>query len=361
VTRASVLVADRGEEGADSTEPPTSSRLGHRPKVVRASVAIVLGGVFLAAGAVGLVRYVQTFWLYRGFPPPVSARFVTVGSGAAHRRVPVYAGSLRTVAVPSPALGGRRMQVLLYLPPNYAADAGTRYPVLYLLHGDPGSPAQFVNVGDVATTSDDLLAEGRIRPMIVVMPSGSPNFFTDEEWANSVRPHSDWETYVAHDLVAYVTAHYRTIDSGSQRGLGGPSEGGYGAFNIGFHHVGEFDLIEAWSPYYVASTAPQFFGQRRALLAYNSPAVEAPAVAAGLRSHDAYVWYYIGGHDRKNQSSFAFAQSLLSRHVSVKFTIDSGRHTWKLWRSHMSEALEAASGYFQHGAPPPSPLPPRDA
>jgi S-formylglutathione hydrolase FrmB len=105
--------------------------------------------------------------------------------------------------------------------------------VLYLLHGFPGRPSDFLTIGDIAGTEASLVAAGRMQPVILVIPSGTRSYFADEEWANGVISGNQWETFVARDLVHAIDARYRTIRSGSARGLAGYSEGGYGALNIG--------------------------------------------------------------------------------------------------------------------------------
>src|SRR5262249_53440892 len=105
-----------------------------RAPVRRARALVVIGSVvlFVLVGGLRPFPHLRRFWLYRGSPPP---------------RDPAYAqppGTVQHVTVASPALGGRRQQVFVYLPPRYDATAPRRYPVLYLLHGFPGRPAAFL-------------------------------------------------------------------------------------------------------------------------------------------------------------------------------------------------------------------------
>ena len=69
-----------------------------------------------------------------------------------------------------------------------------------------------------------------------------------------------WETFVARDLVETIDARYRTIRSPAGRAIGGLSEGGYGAINIGLHHPREFKVIESWSGYAEAADISSIFG-----------------------------------------------------------------------------------------------------
>ena len=192
----------------------------------------------------GAVRYGVTFWLYRGFPAPKAPSTVLVVAPGRARVLRVVPATTQRILVRTSALNGWADPVYVVLPPGYTQHPWVRYPVLYLLHGFPGEPLNFFTAGDLVSTYEVLVAEQRVQPMILVVPSGSKHFLTDEEWANGVRPHNAWETFVARSLVATIDARYRTITSGRSRAIAGLSEGGYASLNIGFHHPGEFDVFE---------------------------------------------------------------------------------------------------------------------
>lgn len=132
--------------------------------------------------------------------------------------------------------------VAVYLPPSYSTDRTRRYPVVYLLHGYGGTDSTFN--GRLATlpdSADRLVAGGTAKEMIAVMP----NAFTLHKgsmYSNSVTT-GDWETYIAHDLVAYIDSHYRTIPNRMSRGLAGHSMGGYGAVRIGMKRPDVFSSL----------------------------------------------------------------------------------------------------------------------
>jgi S-formylglutathione hydrolase FrmB len=232
--------------------------------------ALTAGAVvlFLAVGLIGLYRYLDGYWLYRGFPPPRDPAFVR------------QAGSFQTIHVRSAAIGERSQRVVVYLPPGYDQNATQRYPVFYLLHGFPGDPDGFVRTVRVGVVEDTLLAKHEIRPTILVMPMGSTGIFTDKEWANGIHPGQDWETFLARDVVGAIDRRYRTIRSGAGRALGGLSEGGYASLNIALHHPAEFRVLESWSGYEKADDVKSIFGDRPALLAHNSPLLTLPRVAS---------------------------------------------------------------------------------
>ena len=294
--------------------------------------ALALGATaFLALGLVGAYRYVDNFWVYRGFAPPKDASWVQTR------------GTSERIYVASPALGGRRQAVDVYLPPGYATHPLRRYSVLYLLHGFPGRPGAFLATVRLGVVEDDLVARHRAQPLILVMPYGSTGSFTDEEWANGVRPGNGWETFVARDLVRAVDARYRTIRSASGRALAGLSEGGYGALNIGLHHPREFRLLESWSGSTRADDIGSIFAHRRSLLAANSPAVTLAHAAARLRRNHVFVWFYIGSDDGFRAQNAAFARALTRERIPHRFFVVRGGHNWALWRGNAARAYLVAS------------------
>jgi enterochelin esterase-like enzyme len=316
--------------------------------MIAAAAAVLCAGLAVA-GILGAARYVSTFWLYRGFPAPGLPHSVLVHRHGGARGVPVIPASVQQITVASRALADYRDPVDVVLPPGYAAHPRQRYPVLYLLHGFPGQPWNFLDIGGTADTEAELVAAGRMQPLILVMPTGARSYLDDEEWVNSVQPGNDWETFVARDLVRAIDARYRTITSGAGRGLAGLSEGGYAALNIGLHHPGEFRLLESWSGYMRADRLPALFDRSQRLLSYNSPEDTVLTVAPQLRAHGTYIWFFCGTSDYLVGQNRAFAAELTSLGVPHDYTIWPGSHNWKLWRTLLPEALITASEHLGHG------------
>jgi enterochelin esterase-like enzyme len=330
-----------------STEEGSRSAPARRWLVVALSAIVI--AMLAATGLVGASRYISTFWLNRGFAPPSAPPSVTVRGPGGTRQVPVVLPMLQNITVRSPALGGYPDPVLVLLPPGYASHPHQRYPVLYLLHGFPGLASGFLNIGQVSTTEATLVAAGRMKPVIMVMPTGTRSFLADEEWVNGIRQGNGWETFVARDLVNAIDARYRTIPSARGRGIAGLSEGGYGALNIGLHHPGEFGLVESWSGYMRADHIPAIFGNSTRLLDYNSPAKQIFSVAPQLRHDRTYIWFFIGATDPLSAQNRAFAGKLTALGVAHHFFEPPGTHNWRLWRSQMSQALITASEHLSHG------------
>jgi len=132
--------------------------------------------------------------------------------------------------------------VTVYLPPSYSTDKSRRYPVVYLLHGYGGRVDTFN--GRLATLPDSAdrdIASGSMKEMIVVLPDAY-TLHKGSMYSNSITT-GYWEDYIAHDLVAYIDSHYRTLAARQSRGLGGHSMGGYGALRIGMKHPEVFSAL----------------------------------------------------------------------------------------------------------------------
>ena len=294
--------------------------------------AAVAAAAFLAVGAVGLYRYVDNYWLYRGFAPPRDAAFVHVR------------GTTARFYLASRALGGRRQPVDVYLPPGYARHPHRRYPVVYLLHGVPGRPGAFLATVRMGVVEDELVALHRARPAILVMPFGSTGSFTDKEWANGIGRGEGWETFVARDLVRAVDRRYRTIAAQRGRAIGGLSEGGYGAINIAVHHPHEFRVVESWSGYQQADPIRTIFGTNGALLARNSPATTVVGAAPALRRGRVFFWFYTGTEDRRFRAqNQQFATQLSALRIPHRFFVVRGGHNWAIWRGNAARAYLAFS------------------
>src|SRR3954451_784267 len=135
--------------------------------------------------------------------------------------------------------------VLVFLPPSYAAEKTRRYPVVYALHGYSIGAEQWSHEIHVPQTIEGAFTQGA-REMIVVLPDGK-TVHNGSMYSSSVTT-GDFEQFVAHDVVAYIDAHYRTVPNRMSRGLVGHSMGGYGATRIGMKHSDVFGSLYIMSP-----------------------------------------------------------------------------------------------------------------
>ena len=135
--------------------------------------------------------------------------------------------------------------VFVFLPPSYAKQKSRRYPVVYALHGYSIGAEQWSHEIHVPQTIEGAFAHD-VQEMIVVLPD-SKTVHNGSMYSSSVTT-GDFEQFIAHDLVAYIDAHYRTIANRLSRGLVGHSMGGYGATRIGMKHSDVFGSLYIMSP-----------------------------------------------------------------------------------------------------------------
>jgi enterochelin esterase-like enzyme len=279
-------------------------------------------------GGFGSWSYAHDYYVYRGFPRPSEVAGIP-------------RGRLVHVRFFSPALGARRYY-FAYLPPGYAAAArrGERFPVLYLLHAPPGRPENYVLVGAMDVRYDELLAQRRIQPFIVVLPNGRTHAFgSDTEWANARA--GRYEDFIL-DTVRSVDHRFATLHARRGRVLGGLSEGGYGAANVALHNPGVFGGFESWSGYFTQTPTFAFSGASAAELRRNSPLHEARAFGRRFR-HMRVDLYQGATDDVPVNGMLAFAQALRADGATVRTAVYQGGHNWRLWRAHFGQMLRWTS------------------
>ncbi len=133
----------------------------------------------------------------------------------------------------------------VFLPPSYSKDKHRRYPVVYALHGYSIGAEQWTHEIHVPQTIEGAFAQGA-KEMIVVLPDSKTGY--GGSMYSSSATTGDFERYVAHDVVNYIDAHYRTLAKRESRGLVGHSMGGYGASRIGMKHADVFGSLYIMSP-----------------------------------------------------------------------------------------------------------------
>ncbi|MBR7067583.1 MAG: hypothetical protein IKI28_04615 [Bacteroidales bacterium] len=153
-------------------------------------------------------------------------------------------------------MGQRRMSV--YLPAEYDANPQKSYPVLYLLHGSGGDENAWLDMGRLAQIMDNMIAEGKCVPMIVVMPNGnamldaapgeSPYMQAKPEIVNTESMRGKIERAFPIEIMTYVEQHYRTLNNKQHRAIAGLSLGGLHALYITANNPTMFDYVALLSP-----------------------------------------------------------------------------------------------------------------
>jgi enterochelin esterase-like enzyme len=156
-------------------------------------------------------------------------------------------GTITTVQYDSQTLSARR-EMLVYTPPGYSTDK--KYPVIYLLHGLNSDAGQWPYWCRANNVVDNLLAEGKIEPVIMVFPNCNTNVTVDtpkpdeqEERKNGFKGYGvSFENDLLQDIIPYIESHYSVYTDRGHRALAGLSMGGQ-SLNIGLSHIGTFAYI----------------------------------------------------------------------------------------------------------------------
>lgn len=172
------------------------------------------------------------------------------------RKVPH--GTVRKVWYPTTLDGMSRRRMTVYLPASYDSNRNKRYPVLYLLHGSGGDENSWSDGGRAIQILDNMIASGRCKPMIVVMPNGNVNLAAapGEDPDNpGVKPSANntssmlgkIESVFMKDVVDYVDNNYRTIPDKAHRAIAGLSLGGLHTLFISLNNPESFDYVGLFS------------------------------------------------------------------------------------------------------------------
>jgi S-formylglutathione hydrolase FrmB len=262
----------------------------------------------------------------------------------------VAKGTVLRLKMAAPAVGESARTVRIYLPPSYTRPEamGRRYPVVYMLHGWPGSDGNLLELGHADDTADSLIARGTIPEIIMVFPNGAgAGLMGRSYWINSYDGKKRVEDYITHDLITWVDGHYRTLATASARGIIGISEGGDAAINLAFKHPDLFSACGGHSGDYVLERAfgtNGFLGPEPGatqLMQENSPAFYAPRIVTQIRRQ--HIYFDCGVSDESIAHNRAFHRLLNSLDVAHAYHEFPGSHSWGYWGRHLRESLLAVA------------------
>ena len=142
---------------------------------------------------------------------------------------------------------GTRRNMNVYTPPGYSA--GQKYPVLYLLHGIGGDETEWQRYCQPAVIMDNLIADGKAVPMIIVMPNGraQKNDRAEGNVFASAPAFEKFEADLLEDVIPTIETHYAVIADREHRALAGLSMGGGQSLNFGLAHLDTFAWIGGFS------------------------------------------------------------------------------------------------------------------
>ena len=261
--------------------------------------------------------------------------FIIGGDRADFYKVnPVPHGTVSRVWYDSPALGlERRMTV--YTPAGYET-GGKRYPVLYLLHGMGGDEEAWISLGRTAQILDNLIAQGKAKPMIVVMPNGnaSQEAAPGESSRGMVPPtmqlpktmEGSYEQAFP-EIVKFIDKNYRTVKSKSGRAIAGLSMGGFHSLHISKQYPDMFNYVGLFS----AAIMPN----KEA----SSPIYEnmEGKLKVQFDKNPALYWIAIGKTDFLYKANEEYRKLLDKKGYKYTYYESDEGHIWKNWRIYLTE------------------------
>ncbi len=245
---------------------------------------------------------------------------------------------------------GRDLVYALYLPPNY--DRGDRrYPALYLLHGVDGNHLEWLRTGHLRETLDQMIGDGQLEPMVVVMPDGGNSWYVNSKSAGGP---GDYETAIAGDLVNHIDATLRTRPDRWSRGVGGLSMGGFGALHLAFREPFRYGAAAAFSGALWARLRPDtVLGPHIGTIfagAFGTPFDAARFVAESPLSmidelaatnDPPATFLTVGDRDRFKLylDTFDLFKRMRELGLPVEMRMTAGDHDWETWAAELADAL----------------------
>ncbi len=241
-------------------------------------------------------------------------------------------GEVRMVLYESKAMGVTRW-LWIYTPPGYDRSAG-KYPVLYLLHGNGEAQNGWVMNGRANIILDNLIADRKARPMIVVMPQGhalqGANVGPLVRIPGETGMFSDrFPKDLLEEVIPLVERNYRAIPGADNRAIAGLSMGGGQALNIGLNHPGTFGWVLGFS----AAVGEQMMDTEQA---FKTVLADPAAVNRALR----LLWVSCGRQDFLYQANRAFVDTLQAKGLKVTYKESEGSHVWSVWRNNLYETAQ---------------------
>jgi enterochelin esterase-like enzyme len=227
----------------------------------------------------------------------------------------------------------RRLTV--YTPPGYE-NGKTKYPVLYLLHGSGGDEEAWIAIGRLSSIMDNLIAQNKIVPMIVVMPNGNAgkqaapgetteNFAYKPGTGNTRGVAGSYELSFD-EIVHFTDTRYRTIAEKSQRAVAGLSMGGSHSIFISADHPNMFNYVGLFSP---ATPSRRTDSTNKA---YNN--IDAKLITQKTNGLKLY-WIGIGKADFLYASVTDFRKKLDDLKFPYTYVESERGHIWSNWRNYM--------------------------
>jgi enterochelin esterase-like enzyme len=228
-------------------------------------------------------------------------------------------------------------RLTIYTPPGYETSKN-KYPVLYLLHGSGGDEEAWISLGRLSTMMDNLVAEGKIVPMIVVMPNGNPskqaapgetkeNFSYKPAMSNALGNNGVGSYELSFDEIVHFTdSRYRTKADKSQRALAGLSMGGFHSIIVSADHPNLFNYVGLFSP---ATPSRRLDTTNKAYSNMDEK------LATQKKNGFKLYWIGIGKTDFLLSSVTDFRKKLDNMQFPYTYVESERGHIWSNWRNYM--------------------------
>src|SRR5690606_22938218 len=238
------------------------------------------------------------------------AGFDQVRSGISH-------GKIDTISYDSKTVGTKR-KALIYTPPGFSKSK--KYPVLCLLHGIGGDEKEWLNGGQPQVILDNLYADGKLEPMIVVMPNGRA-MKDDRAGGNIMEPtrvaaFATFEQDLLNDLIPFIEKKYLVLKDRENRAIAGLSMGGGQSLNFGLGNLDTF----AWVGGFSSAPNPKA----------PEELVPDPARAAEMLK---LLWISCGDQDQLLGFSKRTHEYLRNQGVPHVYYLEAGGHDFKVWKN----------------------------
>ena len=234
-------------------------------------------------------------------------------------------GNVSKVWYDSPTLGMQR-RLTVYTPAGYEKNTKTKYPVLYLLHGSGGDEDAWADLGRATQILDNLIAEGKAEPMILVMPNGvyfnqaapgaAVNMF--QPTMTNSRSQSTVEIEESFpDIIKYIEANYRVKKDKNSRAVAGLSMGGRQSAALSRKYPTTFGYVGMFS-----GVVP--------------PEEDDKALEAVFAAKPKLYWIACGKTDGVMVNSLLLKEYCESKGYPVSFYESEGGHIWRNWREYLT-------------------------
>ena len=229
----------------------------------------------------------------------------------------VLHGTVHIHKYQSKSLGVPR-QLYLYTPPGYETNQDTKYPVLYLFHGFGDKEDAWTGIGRANLIMDNLIAENKTKPFIIVMPYGHTP--SSPPVMRSIGRYKAYEKDLIEDIIPYVRKCYRVSTEQKDRAIAGLSMGGGQSLTIG---LGNLDLF-GWVGAFSSAIPEQDLGK---LL----------AKPESINEKLELLWIGCGRKDFLIEANQKFLERLKTEKIKHVGNITEGAHEWRIWRNYLNE------------------------